>query len=72
MANHAKINTATVRLAISPAALLAGAQNLSTTALSNRVKTQRSFASSRPATYDREASDSVDMALSSFAGVVTL
>jgi hypothetical protein len=72
MANHAKINTATVRLAISPAALLAGAQNLSTTALSNRVKTQRSFASSRPAEHDREASDSVDMTRSFFAEVVTL
>ncbi len=72
MANHAKINTETVWLATSPAALPAGTPNLSTTELSNRVKTQRSFASSRSAAHDREASDSVDMTLSSFAEVVIL
>ncbi len=71
MANHAKINTETVWLATSPATLLAEAPSLSTTALSNRVETQRSFASSRPV-HDREASDSIDMTLSSFADVVTL
>jgi hypothetical protein len=72
MVNHAKINTETVWLATSPAALLAGTPNLSTTALSNRVKTQPSFASSRPAVHDREASDKVDMTRSFFADVVTL
>ncbi len=72
MANHAKINVETVRLATSPAALLAGTPNRSTTKLFNRVKTQRSFASSRPAVHDHEASVKVDMTRSSFADVVIL
>ncbi len=72
MANHAKINTEMVWLATLPATLLAGTPNLSTTELSNRVKTQRSFASSRPAVHDHEASDKVDMTRSSFADVVIL